>query len=276
MIARTRNVLFPAFIRRLDHWLLLRAPLLWRTRLFHLLVLLSLAVIATIPFIHTSIKNAQVFNDLNTTTLEWWWWRLSGSVVVLVLWVGSILRKPVGELAPNRHIVTVCAVAMGSYLWLVTPSLLAYPQINAIERFGPNNQVLREDYRFLSQHDTWQCVPPAVWKENISEFEQLRIVLTRYGYSEGGLNLNKGKVYSWSKCQREGYFPLDSWWSVYESTKAIDTILSARSDKSPFYDIIGIGLFLWLAAASLGIGILTAILSYPLYVWRRTFGTGYG
>jgi hypothetical protein len=56
MIARTRNVSFLAFIWRLDRWLLLRAPMLWRTRLPHLLVLLSLAVIAAVPFMQTSIN----------------------------------------------------------------------------------------------------------------------------------------------------------------------------------------------------------------------------
>jgi hypothetical protein len=48
MSARTSNIL-----RRLDRWLLLRAPLLWRTRLPYLLILLSLAVIAAHSFMQT-------------------------------------------------------------------------------------------------------------------------------------------------------------------------------------------------------------------------------
>jgi hypothetical protein len=46
--------------------------------------------------------------------------------------------------------VTVVAVAMGSYLWLITPSLLAYPQINAIKRVELGEADFKKDFDFLS------------------------------------------------------------------------------------------------------------------------------
>ena len=129
MIARARNLSFFAFLRRLDRRLLLRAPMLWRTRGFHLFTLLILAVAATAPFIQTSIKDlSEVYGIAGDTVLRW---KLQSYVAmaVLGLWTLSIIRKPVGELAPRRHVVTVVVVTIGSYLFLITPSLLAYPQI---------------------------------------------------------------------------------------------------------------------------------------------------
>jgi hypothetical protein len=264
--------MFLAFIRRLDRWLLLRAPMLWRTRLPHLLMLLSLAVIAALPFMQTSIKDPSQAVDLGSNTVTCWWWRLVGAVGVLFLWVRSINNKPVGELAPHRHIVTVVAVAMGSYLWLVTPSLLAYPQINAIKRVELGEPDLNKDFDFLSKYSDWRCVPRDVW-DNESELERLRDVLARYyGHK---VDLKKGSFgeYNVRTCHLEGNSPLDPSWIVNRGQEAIGTIKDARrpNDKNQFY---WIGQSWWLAAAgALGIGLLTAILSYPPYVWRRTFGT---
>src|SRR5262245_30061029 len=97
IIARTKNVLH-AFIRRFNRWLLLRAPMLWRTRLPYMLVLLSLAVILAVPFMQTSIKDPIEAVELGPNTMECWFWRLVGAVGVLIFWVVSIISKPVGEL----------------------------------------------------------------------------------------------------------------------------------------------------------------------------------
>jgi hypothetical protein len=279
MIARTRNVSFLAFIRRLDRWLLLRAPMLWRTRPVYLLVLLSLAVIAAIPFIgpfiETRIKDASELVTVATNTVSCWWWWFWGSAVVIALWVRSIIRKPVGELAPHRHIVTVGVVAVGSYLWLITPSLLAYPQIDAIKRFGPNSrETLRDDYRFLSEYSDWNCVTPDVW-DNLRVLKRLSDILSNYGYVIEVKDLTKGEIPKYPRdCQRNGVAPLNANTLVSNSRAAIETIAEARGD--PLFSFSGTGIDFWLswwlaAAGALGIGILTAILSYPSYVWRRTF-----
>jgi hypothetical protein len=292
MIARIRNVLFPAFIWRFDHWMLLRAPMLWRTRVLHLLVLLSVAVIAVLPFIQSSITNPIEAADLASNTLSCWYWQLLGATSVLAVWVRSILRKSVGELAPHRHVVTVIAVAIGSYLWFVTPSFLASLKINAIKKVAIEKEVLGADSVILSQYGSWACVPSAVW-DNMSELERLRLVLVRY-YGKDRINpdqpireyFKKEPVSDWrSQCNKELNFSLDKWSLAYDSTEAIQTIGDARGynalvenlshgngdpSDNPFY-YIWIGYYWW-SAGAIGIGILTAILSYPRYVWRRTFG----
>jgi hypothetical protein len=227
MIARIKNILFPAFMRRLDRWLLLRAPMLWRTRLLHLLVPLSLAVLAIVPFMQTSIEDPREVPGIASDTVNRWRTLLFWGVVVLVAWILSIIKKPVGELVPHRHVVTVVAVAIGSYLCLLTPSLLAYPHINAIKSVGPSDQVLNSDLEFLARYGDWYCVPPEVWDKNGSELEQLRNVLDRYGYGHGG-DLKKGPINEDSSCHREGNFPLSQSWVVSDSKKIIGTIRDAQ------------------------------------------------
>jgi hypothetical protein len=273
MIARMRNVIW-----RLDRWLLLRAPMLWRTRLPYLLVLLSLAVIAALPFMQTSIKLPIEAADLGSNTVICWWSQLVGAVGVLFLWVRSISKRPVGELALHRHIVTVVAVAIGSYLWLVTPSLLAYPRINAIKWVELDQADLNKDFNFVSQYSDWRCVPPNVW--NTSEPNRLSAILARYYKYE--VEVKKGQTedpsYSFQACHAKGDSPLAPPWLVDRGKQALGSIKDARSflesnydNENKFYSI-GIGRSWWVAAAALGVGILTAILSYPRYVWRRTFG----
>src|SRR5262245_25445983 len=121
-------------IRRFDHWLLLRAPMLWRTRSPYVLMLLILLVIAALLLGEVSIKNPIDIPALVEDTMRGWLLQLFGILVLIVLWVMLILRRPVGELPIRRHVVTVVAVAVSSYLWLVAPTVLAHRQIKAIQQ----------------------------------------------------------------------------------------------------------------------------------------------
>jgi hypothetical protein len=270
MIARTSNIL-----RWLDRWLLLRAPLLWRTRLPYLLILLIVAVMAALALTQRGIKNPIDAADFGSNMVTWWWWQLFGAMAVLYWWVQSIIGKPVGELPPHRHIVTVAAVAVGSYLWLITPNLLAYPQINAIKQVEVREPDLNKDSNFLSKYSDWKCVPQYVWELDKSELEQLNDVLARYyGHK---FDLKKGSYKEESifirDCHVQGDSPLHQSRIIDRSKEAISTIEDARrpNKMNTFY---WISLAWWLTAAgALGIGLLTAILSYPSYVWQRTFGT---
>jgi hypothetical protein len=258
------------FTRRFDRWLLLRAPLLWRTRLPSLLVLLSLGVIVAIPFVLmlTSIEVRTEVVEVASKTLVFWRLQLYGAVVVLVMWVRFIIiRKPVEELAPRRHIVTVLAVTIGSYFWLVTPSVLAYQPINAIKRVGPSDQKLNADLEVVSHYSKWDCVPPDVLN-NTDELEKLRNVLLYYSANVPDFKREKGK-----DCASKDAISLGVWSVAYDVGKAIDTIREARGFNTfgeNRFDAIRINLS-WGQAFALGIGMLTAILSYPGYVWRRIF-----
>jgi len=267
MIAQIRIVF--TFLQRLDRKFLLRAPMLWRTRLFHLLALLIMAVATTTLFIEPSNEDPRRLSDIGTNTVSNWWLGLYVATGVIALWIFLILRTRVGELAPSRHIVTVVAVAVGSYLWLVAPGLLAYRQIDAIKRAGPSDQVLDGDLDFLSQYRIWRCVPQQVWDEP-SNLERLRNVLARYGHN-GELK----KEPSGSGCTTNGVFALGQWFWVYESRETIRTIREARefwtgnyNKGNPFYSIIGHS---WWLVVALAIGMLAAILSYPAHTWRRLF-----
>src|SRR5262249_16098259 len=274
MLGNLRNAILPAFMLRFDRWLLLRAPMLWRTGLPDLLVLLGLAVLIAgliaIPFVHMSIKAPTDVADLASNTTGLWWIEMYAAGMVIYFWVLSLLvATPVGELAPRRHIATVVAVAIGSYLWLVMPSVLAYPQINAIKRIGPpGDRDLTAHLEVVSRYSDWECVPPDVL-DNASELEELRFVLVYYGAD--ARDLKKGK--RGDRCTSKDSFELESSLSVYRTRKAIEAIREARGFATRGenrFDLIRTGPFRWLAVA-FGLGMAAAIMSYPLYVWRRIF-----
>jgi hypothetical protein len=266
---RAYVAIFATFMRRLDRWLLLRAPMLWRTQPQRWLVLLSLAVIVivAIPFMQTSIKVPIEVDDLASDTVTVRSLLRYGAALAVSKWVLSIIGKPVGELAPRHHIVTVVAVAIGSFIWLAMPSVLAYPRINAIKRLGPSDQELSANLDVVSRYARWDCVPPDVGE---GEIEKLRNVLVYYSGDVPDLKMEQAG----NSCKSKGFSSLKPSGLVYDTRKAIETIREARGfdGENRFYDIWNAP-YSWLAAA-LGIGILTAIWSYPKYVWRRTFLRG--
>jgi hypothetical protein len=265
---RAYIAILAAPMRRLDRWLLLRAPMLWRAQPPRWLVSVSLAVIVIAAIlIPTSIKVPAEVDDLVFDTVTIRMLLRYGVAMALLAWLLSIVGKPVGELALRRHISTVVAVAIGSFVWLALPSVLTYRQINAIKRLGPNDQELSANLDVVSRYDRWDCVPPDV---DAGEIEKLRNVLAYYSGAAPDLK----KEQAVSSCKSKDFFSLTaSSGAFYSTRKVIETIREARgfrtNGENRFQDIWSLP-YWWLAVA-LGLGILTAIWSYPTYVWRRTF-----
>jgi hypothetical protein len=256
---RAYIAILAAFMRQLDRWLLLREPMLWRAQPPRWLVPVSLAVIviAAIALMPTSIKVPAELDGLASYTVSIRMLLRYGVVIALFVWFPSILGKPVGELAPRRHISTVVAVAIGSFVWLALPSVLTYPQISAIKRLGPNDQELSANLEIVSRYGRWDCVPPDV---DADEIEKLRNVLAYYSGAAPDLKTEQAG----SSCKFKDFFSLQPPGPFYSTRNAIETIREARG-----YDIWS-SPYSWVAVA-LGLGILAAIWSYPTYVWRRTF-----
>src|SRR5689334_18874156 len=88
-----------AVMRRLDRWLLLRAPMLWRAQPPRSLVLASLAVIvAAIALMPTNIKVPAELDGLASYTVSIRTLLRYGVASTLFVWFQSIVGKPVGEL----------------------------------------------------------------------------------------------------------------------------------------------------------------------------------
>jgi hypothetical protein len=259
---------FAAVRRRIDRWLLLRAPMLWRAQPSRWLVLLTLTVIviAAIALRPTSIKVPTEVDDLADYTVFIRTLLRYGVAIALWLWFQSIIGRDVGELPPRRHSVTVVAVAIGSFIWLAMPSVLTYPAIDAIKRLGPGDQELIANLEVVSRYGRWECVPPDVDRD---EIEKLRNVIASYRGTAPDLK----KEQAGSSCKSKDFSSLKPSGALYSTRIAIETISEARGfntgGPNRFYDLWS-SPYSWLAVA-LGLGILTAIWSCPTYVWRRTF-----
>src|ERR1700752_2506459 len=92
------------FVRRFDRWLMLRAPMLWRTRLPYCLLILCLIVLAAVAFVQT---NMALPIDLQGGLRSLWWFEVLIATIVILLWLSFILRRSVGEVLPTRHAATV-------------------------------------------------------------------------------------------------------------------------------------------------------------------------
>lgn len=271
MIAR----LFPPFLRELDRWWLQRMPMFWRTRLMYallLLLLLGLLSLLYVPHVISGFESAKEIDPI--ASLKHWDIHILCAAIAIGLWVLCILRWPVGELPLRRHFVTFVAVAIGGYLWLVAPSLLALAEIRAIANIELSAEDLDRDRSVLSLYRDWQCVPKDVFdKERKKLFE----VYKRYGYlfhsySSPPANANDGKCEDMDK-DANFLRVSDSEWRIRGIRRKIDVILDARSfwtvptEENQFLGIRE-SLFSSLLVA-VGIGTLTVLLSYPLYVWHR-------
>jgi hypothetical protein len=197
--------------------------------------------------------------------------------------VAIIIRRRVGELPPRRHIVTIFAVAIGSYLCLFLPTALAFWQIHLIARAGPKDDpVLDSDSAILSRYNNWQCVPRNINKD---ELEDLRSVLVRYTNNKveieqrtyGQLSENAKSAYS---CKDKTNIVVTGIPSIFDVYLINNTIDDARKFESGHH-LLRYSRFSaiwvpqsWWPVVAVGIGALTVILSYPFYVWRRIFSYG--
>lgn len=271
MMRRANAGWIRGLLHRWDHWLILRAPMMWRTRPLGALVALGLLVLATLPIVETRIEvpvDTFAYRLDASGVRQFWSLQVGGAVAGLVTWVWLILRRPVGEVALQRHLITVVAVGLVSYLWLVTPSLLALVEVQALRRVDISARTLESDREVLARHNNWACIPPRVWQDE-KELAQIRNAIGRYRKAVD-VRLEKAPG-----CDEKESQKLTPDYESYFILKDIAVLLDAKSLGS---DSAGPNQFsrlcaslLWFTLPGLGMGILAAALSYPSYVWRRNF-----
>jgi len=169
-------------------------------------------------------------------------------------------------------------VFIGSYLWLVAPSILAYYHIKAIAEVELSQENLKNDLGILNRYNEWRCIPARIAKDPRfnTELVELRDVLNRYdNYIQW--NPVPAPADSSSSCDEPDSLKLPGYWA-YWTIERIDTIRAARifmaNDKTlltnlnDFY-IIHLSFVTFIYVAIM-VSILTVIFSYPRYFWRRT------
>ena len=275
MTSRKTSII--AFLVRTDRSLLLQAPLLWRTRSHYILTILTLTVMLFLALIPIKTQRLSELYGIDDSMSTYWNLAMMAVGLIILLWIASIVRVPVGELWPSRHVVTVVVVAFCSYLWLITPSFFAYRQIHEIATVGPNSTDLDSDSKTLSQYTEWACVSQDVF-DNPQKMSELRDVLKRYTEREWAVD-DLARRTEWSspprRCEKSTDRALNDWYNnVFTSRQIIGAIEDARSFESDTYNEYNIfsrfivGQLTWIFT-SIGIGVLSCLLSYPFYVWRR-------
>lgn len=282
MLARVVQTFRPSAVQRLDRWWLQRAPMLWRARLVTALLLLVLLVSISVLLFPETIFGFDSLRVIHGSyARDTWPMQVVGAVLALGVWVRLILRRPVGELPARRHVVTLLAVTVGSYLWLVAPSMLALGEIKAIAKLEVSAEQLERDRAVLARYSNWQCVPMGKGR---TELEQLKAIYARYDHPRYG-PLKLQPIPPTRACDdpsqpQRSLDPANTMqipsFVIGSIEKKLDVILDAKSfslwsgpvSENQFSHIRAS--FRWSFVAALGAGALAVLLSYPGYVWRRT------
>lgn len=274
MLARVGPLLRLTIFRRLDQWWLQRAPMLWRTRLVTALLTLIVFISLRLPLYSQAVTYIENPRDVRgiQLSIDLWPMYVLGSAIAIGLWVLTILRRPVGELPLRRHIATLLAVAIGSYIWLVAPSVMAFGEIRAIANVELSADAINRDLNVLSLYRNWECVPEG---EGEAELEQLNRVYARYSYPlPKGIQLTEslssqecGEDSDSSDYLRAGYLATGYTRERITAIQDARRFLDEPQADNQFSNIRSSTY--WFVLVAFVVGGLTVLLSYPAYVWRR-------
>lgn len=257
-------------LRRFDHWLLLRAPLFWRTQPLRFLVVPGFVLL--LIWLVQSIDGQDPL-AIDASWLRNWWILLMVASLVVWHWVKRIVRWPVGEILFRRHLTTIVTVAIGSYLWLVAPGILVYQESTAVAAVPFSDPQLAEDLATLSKHEHWRCIPPEIWDDSAARataYKQLQRVISRYTRDRYD-SFETAKSPSYHSCRTDRYHALQETYMVSQIEENIALIRAARrfwvrgKSDNPYSTVRDS--FIWLIFVAIAAGFAAALLSYPHWRW---------
>lgn len=177
----------PGFLRRLDRWLLLQHPLVWRTRV-HYFVWFSLilgnpllfAAGWVYPVSRTSVPTAAALDTLVT------WLQLLGALI-LALWTLAQARAPLPELRARDYLVTYGLYAACILMILLNSFVFVWSLVYRIADVTPD-QAFTEEYAFHARYNFW-CFHPDIDQALVDRHRQaIEDSLRRYGL-DGNLSV---------------------------------------------------------------------------------------
>ena len=186
---------------RLDAWLRLHHPLVWRTRvhffLWYGLILGNLLFLGlgwVYPLRLTAVPSpADIVLLVSFVAYGVW--------TVLCVWALLIqCCSPLPETGPRGHLLTLALYWVCILCVVLIPHSFARPLVYRIADLAPEPDFARE-YAFHKQYNFW-CCHPALDEAQVSRHEdEIRDALRRYGQGEVESSF---VVYYWPACPSEG------------------------------------------------------------------------
>jgi hypothetical protein len=269
---------FLELLPQLDHWILLRFPLFWRTRVLYFLFALSSAWLVASVLLYLVFSNMYIVAKWGAWLnffVEFWSvtnWTLV-SIMLLYAWIISIIVVKVGEIPLRWHFTTIYTTVIGAYICIMMSSILPYSMISAIKHINIADDEFSSDMSILSSYDRWRCVPETV-VGNSDEFGRLEGVLARYGQT---ITFERSATKRSNTYCEKSEFPLInvdvienlySGIAIIKDSRKIDADANSERNYNIFKGF-GVDIYGWSVAVAVLFGLIITASSYPWYVWRR-------
>ena len=165
----------------LDHWLLIRFPFVWRSRI-HYFVVFSLLLFCPLSWLAGSIYPVQLTNlplpsQLTNIVLLL---QLLG-LLVLVYWAYKQLRIPVGEQPRVRLLKTWLYYAACIFLLYLQSIVFLYPLLPRVAALMGEEE-WQELYSFHQEYNFWCCDPGLTDQLVLENKERILEDLQRFGF----------------------------------------------------------------------------------------------
>lgn len=262
--------LSPDPLHRLDRWLLLHRPLIWRSRVhwaawWSFILCLGAAGVAT--WIASLPSTGKERFDVIGLSLA------SAPLSACLLWAVAVVRQPIGELSLAKHarlfvlnLATLCLLASPALTYFVTAT-------GRIANSLPNKTFDRAS-SYHERHGFWACeiTPPAA-----PDVRELKAMLEPLGFTS---NAKFCKCYNYYEARSLCVWPVGE---APITAETDDGAASAALLLRPRLELIQRSKRVWarslvtdpavkvVAAALATLALLLSILSVPRFVWRRTF-----
>ncbi len=264
VLRRLNGWVTPAPLGRLDQWLLMHRPLVWRTRLhwvawWALLASLGLAVLGLLT--HHTPADAPSPAELAVSLYA----VLYVTAVVAIWWVVLQLRTPLGEVGLRRHSRLLLLNMSAIGLLLVPTAVLGLATTFAVASSMPDADFAR-DQLFHHQHDYWQCrfeqEPP-----HSDDDSEARAKLATFGATpdpeQAGCSARKDGQKLTIALDDAASLELQLRLDGIDFAKAF-WHHGTRQYRDEADSSVGVA-----AALALSISVLLGAFSHPAYAWRR-------
>jgi hypothetical protein len=152
-LAFAMRVLTPGFLRRLDRWLLLNQPWLWRTRLVPMVLLAVLLGLGYYAFGHLTPISSKTMPTITDVSTVWSIMLLIG-LIILGFWLVPQIRWPLPSMSLQQLFYTGAIYALIVFCLTASPAAYSIPLSIRMASAVPDD-VFDDDTRSMRPMTFW-------------------------------------------------------------------------------------------------------------------------
>ncbi len=268
------SFLVPRFLHRIDDYLLINYPFIWRTRV-HYFLFFSLIIAnpmlwflgQVFPFTASQLPDFDMINGFRELFLM-------GGIVFLLFWVYDQYKLRLGEQAPKHYLLTWVVYIFCIFLIFVNTIVFSSSLVTQVAHFFPDEE-FQEDLEFHSTYNYWDQHPDITEAFFDTHKERIQRDVKKYGVLtdteaetiilKGSFSVKKGSWLEYKSHDRAITIPFDA-----KLSKQMSLITEAKhflQKKGSYISMLcnWRGPLFW----SFISGTILLLLVHPFLVWYR-------